>query len=108
MPVARLSSVRLLFDRGTTLLRDLDPGVDASAIPGVLWDPRVQAVRTPAYRYRALHRHLSRRAVPFSDEARIPQLPFRSWSPIELRPYQYAALCASALAHLRAVVSRPL
>ena len=40
MPVARLSSVRLLFDRGTTLLRDLDPGVDASAIPGVLWDPK--------------------------------------------------------------------
>jgi len=40
MPVARLSSVRLLFDRGTTLLRDLDPGLDPSAIPGVLWDPR--------------------------------------------------------------------
>src|SRR5437016_9682729 len=72
MPVARLSSVRLLFDRGTTLLRDLDPGLDPSAIPGVLWDPRVQAYRTPAYRYRALRRELTRRAVPFSDEVRGP------------------------------------
>ena len=107
MPVARLSSVRLLFDRGTTLLRDLDPGVDASAIPGVLWDPRVQAFRTPAYRYRALHRELTRRAVPFSDEVRIPQLPLGSWSPIELRPYQEAALWAWELAQRRAVVVLP-
>src|SRR5256886_7065479 len=107
MPVARLSSVRLVFDRGTTLLRDLDPGVDASAIPGVLWDPRVQAFRTPAYRYRALHRELTRRAVPFLDEVRIPQLPLGSWSPIELRPYQEAALWAWELAERRAVVVLP-
>src|SRR5207244_11407407 len=75
MPVAPLSSVRLLFDRGTTLLRDLDPGFDPSAIPGVLWDPRVQAYRTPAYRYRALRRELTRRAMPFSDDVRVTQLP---------------------------------
>src|SRR5438876_554686 len=107
MPVARLSSVRLLFDRGTTLLRDLDPGLDPSAIPGVLWDPRVQAYRTPAYRYRALRRELTRRAVPFSDEVRVPQLPLGSWSPIELRPYQEAALWAWELAQRRAVVVLP-
>src|SRR5437867_2406153 len=107
MPVARLSSVRLLFDRGTTLLRDLDPGVDASAIPGVLWDPRVQAFRTPAYRYQALRRELTRRAVPFSDEVRVPRLALGSWSPIELRPYQEAALWAWELAQRRAVVVLP-
>src|SRR5439155_1277600 len=107
MPVARLSSVRLLFARGTTLLRDLDPGLDPSAIPGVLWDPRVQAYRTPAYRYRALRRELARRAVPFSDEVRVPQLPLGSWSPIELRPYQEAALWAWELAQRRAVVVLP-
>src|SRR6266446_5770806 len=107
MPVARLSSVRLLFDRGTMLLRDLDPSLDPSAIPGVLWDPRVQAYRTPAYRYRALRRELTRRAVPFSDEVRVPQLPLGSWSPIELRPYQEAALWAWELAQRRAVVVLP-
>src|SRR6058998_1749530 len=107
MPVARLSSVRLLFDRGTTLLRDLDPGLDPSAIPGVLWDPRVQAYRTPAYRYRALRRELTLRAVSFSDEVRVPQLPLGSWSPIELRPYQEAALWAWELAQRRAVVVLP-
>src|SRR2546428_12976523 len=98
MPVARLSSVRLLFDRGTTLLRDLDPGLDPSAIPGVLWDPRVQAYRAPAYRHQALRRELTRPAVPFSDEVQAPQLPLGAWSPIERRPYQAAALCAWELA----------
>src|SRR3989442_404672 len=107
MPVARLSSVHLLFDRGTMLLRDVDPGLDPSAIPGVLWDPRVQAYRTPAYRYRALRRDLARRAAPFSDEVRVPQLPLGSWSPIELRPYQEAALWAWELAQRRAVVVLP-
>src|SRR3989454_1522205 len=107
MPVARLSSVRVLFDRGTMLLRDLDPGLDPSAIPGVLWDPRVQASRTPASRYRTLRRELARRAVPFSDEVRVPQLPLGSWSPIELRPYQEAALWAWELAQRRAVVVLP-
>src|SRR5213083_2827783 len=107
MPVVRLSSVRLLFDRGTTLLRDLDPSLDPSAIPGVLWDPRVQAYRTPAYRHQALRRELTRRAVPFSDEVRVPHLPLGSWSPIELRPYQEAALWAWELAQRRATVVLP-
>jgi hypothetical protein len=70
MPVAHLPSVRLLFDRGTILVRDLDPGFDPSDIPRILWDPRVQAYRTPAYRHRALRDELIRRAVPFTDEIR--------------------------------------
>src|SRR2546427_11979835 len=107
MPVARLSSVRLLFDRGTTLLRDVDPGLDPSAIPGVLWDPRVQAYRTPAYRYRALRRELTRRAVPFSDEVRGPQLPSRSSAPIELRPDQAPALWSSQRAQRRPAGAPP-
>src|SRR2546426_957849 len=107
MPVARLSSVRLLFDRGTMLLRDVDPGLDPSASRGLLWDPRVQAYRTPASRSRPLRRDLARRAAPFSDEVRVPQLPLGSWSPIELRPYQEAALWAWELAQRRAVVVLP-
>jgi len=107
MPVARLPSVLLLFDRGTILLRDLDPGFDPSAIPGVLWDPRVQAYRTPAYRHEALRRELTRRGLPFSDDVRLPQPPLGSWSPIELRPYQEAALWAWELAQRRATVVLP-
>jgi len=86
MPVARLFSVRLLFDRGTTLLRDLDPGFDLRLSGGPLGSTR------PV---------LPGRRIPLSgpspradsdgcailDEVRIPQLP---WAPvpIELRPYQ--------------------
>src|SRR5207245_5249561 len=55
----------------------------------------------------ALRRDLARRAVPFSDEVRVPQLPLGSWSPIELRPYQEAALWAWELAQRRAVVVLP-
>src|SRR5438093_12248496 len=104
MPVARLSSVRLLFDRGTTLLRDLDPSLDPSAIPGVLWDPRVQAYRTPAYRHQALRRELTGRPVPLSDEVPVPHLRSGSCAPLELRPYQEAALWAWGLAQRRAIV----
>jgi len=43
MPVARLSSVRLLFDRGTTLLRDLDPGFLPSSSRIILFRRRVDA-----------------------------------------------------------------
>src|SRR5947199_8262285 len=65
------------------------------------------AYRTPAYRNQALRRELTRRAVPFSDEVRVPHLPLGSWSPIELRPYQEAALWAWELAQRRAVVVLP-
>jgi superfamily II DNA or RNA helicase len=107
MPVARLSSVRLLFDRGTILLRDLDPGFESADLPGVLWDGRVQAYRTPAYRHRALRGDLIRQAVPFTDEIPAVQAPSGSWSPIELRPYQEAALWAWELAQRRALVVLP-
>jgi superfamily II DNA or RNA helicase len=107
MSVALLSSVRLLFDRGTILLRDLDPGFDPSGISGVLWDPRVQGYRTPAFRHRALRGELTRRAVSFTDEVRASQGPLGSWSPIELRPYQEAALWAWELAQRRALVVLP-
>jgi len=107
MSVAPLSSVRVLFDRGTILLRDVGSGHDLSTIPGVLWDPRVNAYRTPAHRHQSLRRELTRRALPFSDEVRAPQLTMGRWSPIELRPYQEAALWAWELAERRAVVVLP-
>jgi hypothetical protein len=99
--------VRLLFDRGTILLRDLDSGFDPSEIPGVLWDARVRAYRMPAYRYQALRGELLRRAVPFADEIPVQQPLLGSWSPIELRPYQDAALWAWELAQRRALIVLP-
>jgi superfamily II DNA or RNA helicase len=106
-PIARSWDVRLLFDRGTILLCDLHPDFDASDIPGVLWDPRVQVYRTPAYRHQVLRSELTRRALSFSDEVRGAQPPLGSWSPIELRPYQEAALWSWELARRRALVVLP-
>src|SRR5437773_2206205 len=40
--------MRLLFDRGTIIVRDPPAGFDAAGLPGVLWDPRVGAFRAPA------------------------------------------------------------
>jgi hypothetical protein len=40
--------VRLTFDRGTLLLEDAPPGVDAADFPGFLWDERVGVLRAPA------------------------------------------------------------
>jgi superfamily II DNA or RNA helicase len=97
----------LLFDRGTILLRDIDSGFDPSEIPGVLWDARVRAYRMPAYRYQAFRGELLRRAVPFADEVPVPEPLLGSWSPIELRPYQEAALWAWELAQRRALIVLP-
>jgi len=107
MRVARLVVVRLVFDRGTILLRDLDPGFDPTNVPGLLWDARVHAYRAPAYRYQTLRAELTRRAVRVSDDVLVRLPPPGSWSPIELRPYQEAALWAWELAGRRALVVLP-
>ena len=99
--------MRLLFDRGTILLRDPPPGLDLGELAGVLWDPRVQAHRAPAHRYQVLKTDLGRRGVPFSDEVRAPAPPLGVWSALELRPYQDAALWAWELAGRRALVVLP-
>jgi superfamily II DNA or RNA helicase len=107
MLVARCIPVRLLFDRGTILLRDPPAGFDLLEIAGVLWDPRVGAHRAPASRCHTLRRELARRGVPFSDEVRSPAPPPGEWSAVELRPYQEAALWAWELAQRRALVVLP-
>lgn len=99
--------VRLVFDRGTILLRDPHPGLRVSDVPGVLWDPRVAAHRAPAYRYSLLKAELRRRGVGFSDEARAAGPQLGAWCALELRPYQEAALWAWELAGRRALVVLP-
>jgi superfamily II DNA or RNA helicase len=107
MLVARCTSVRLLFDRGTILVRDPHPGFDPSEIAGVLWDPRIRAYRAPAYRFHTLRSQLARRGLALSDEVRSPAPLPGEWSAVELRPYQEAALWAWELAQRRALVVLP-
>jgi len=67
--------VRLVFDRGTLLLHDLPAGFDAGALPGVLWDPRVNAHRAPARLLYPLASSLRRLGVPISVMPRPRQPP---------------------------------
>lgn len=97
--------MRLLFDRGTVLLLDLASGLDPTTLPGVLWDPRVEAFRAAAHRRPELERELLRLGVQL--DAETPLAPVEGWLPIELRPYQEAALDAWARAGRRGVVVLP-
>jgi len=84
--------LRLAFDRGTVLVVDPPPDLDAATLPGVLWDPRVRGWRAPAYRHRAIRAALRELGVVHRDEvARLERAPTRG---PELRPYQAAALMA--------------
>jgi len=99
--------VRLRFDRGTILIEDPAQDVDPSALPGVLWDPRVRAFRAPAYRYRDLQDELERREVALEDGFWNRPAPIEAWNSIDLRPYQETALLSWGPARRRGVVALP-
>ncbi|MBM3790098.1 MAG: DEAD/DEAH box helicase, partial [Acidobacteria bacterium] len=97
--------MRLVFDRGTLLLRGSLSG--AESLPGVQWDPRVRSWRAPAIRYPEVVCELTRRHAEFHDEVR-PQLACAP--PIvcrELRPYQAAAVAAWERAGRRGIIALP-
>lgn len=100
-------AVRLLFDRGTILLRDAPEGVELSDLPGVVWDPRVRALRAPARHHRAIREALARRGVRFSDEVYRATDDVGPWAEVLLRPYQDAAHEAWRAARRRGVVVLP-
>jgi superfamily II DNA or RNA helicase len=99
--------VRLVFDRGTILLRDPPAGVDLSDLPGVLWDPRVQVLRAPARHHQAIRDELARRSVRFADEVYRPADDLDCWTEPPLRPYQDSAHWAWRQAGCRGVVVLP-
>lgn len=101
-----MNLLKLTFDRGTVLLSGL-PELYAGGLPGTVWDPRVAALRSPAFRHDALVDDLARRGVPFTDDVRSKELAPEPWRAIELRPYQDAALLAWELARRRGVVVLP-
>jgi superfamily II DNA or RNA helicase len=99
--------VLLQFNRGTLLLLNPPPGLEVAALPGVLWDARVQAHRAPACIHAAIRSDLERAGVPFSDQVPERDPHPAPWPAVELRPYQDAALCAWELAGRRGLVALP-
>jgi superfamily II DNA or RNA helicase len=87
--------LRLTFDRGTLVLGGIgasnaDSGQPALP-PMLVWDPRIERYRAPAYRYREVAHWLKNSRVVanevFQHRARTDL-----WAAPELRDYQYAAL----------------
>jgi superfamily II DNA or RNA helicase len=99
--------MRLVYDNGTVLLGEPPPSLDASSLPGVLWDPRVRSFRAPAFRHRSLREAIAERGQSFADEVLRCGDVTADWHPLELRPYQDAALTAWELAHRRGFVALP-
>lgn len=97
--------MRLVFDRGTLLLRDVPEGVDPAALEGVLWDPRVGAFRAAAHRRDDLRARLAARGVVVDADPEAPAV--EGWRHVDLRPYQAAALAAWEAAGRRGLVVLP-
>lgn len=97
--------MRLVFDRGTLLLREIPPGLDPGGLPGVLWDPRVAAFRAAAHRRASLTAALVAHGVSVRSEPE--PAPVTGWRHVELRPYQEAALAAWDLGQRRGLVVLP-
>lgn len=109
-PGSRLAlclAVRLFFDRGTLLLRDTLAASNPAQIPGLLWDPRVEAYRAPAWRYPEVASALARGGVRFSDEVRAQTDAVGPWREVSIRTYQREALRAWNAAGRRGVVVLP-
>jgi superfamily II DNA or RNA helicase len=100
--------MRLVFDRGTILCHPVRGGSPPAGLPGGVWDPRVAAVRVPAWRYPELLRHLHYNRVPVRNEVEpSPPCPVEDWDDPDLRPYQEAAVDAWAMSHRRGIVVLP-
>jgi superfamily II DNA or RNA helicase len=99
--------MRLLFDHGTLVLAEA-PDLSRKAIPGLLWDPRVELYRAPAYRYAEVAEALGSLRMPLADEVRHGRSALtQQWHSAELRPYQQAAILAWQLSEQRGLVILP-
>ncbi len=99
--------MRLVFDRGTLLVRDVSADVDVGDIAGVLWDARVGAYRAPGRLCYPILSEFRRRGVQLQDVP-CPRLgPPVGFRAVPLRPYQEAALAAWRLGGRRGIVVLP-
>lgn len=98
---------RLRFDRGTLLLDRFEHEL-VQRLPGVSWDSRVSSYRAPASRYRDIRAILEEDGRVYDDLVQRRGVePAAGWHPIELRPYQQAALTAWELTGGRGVIVLP-
>jgi superfamily II DNA or RNA helicase len=99
--------MRLLFDHGTLVLAEA-PDLKLDRVPGLLWDPRIALFRAPAWRYTEVLDCLRRLPSPLRDEVRPHALHKpAAWNPVDLRPYQQAALLSWELSGRRGTVVLP-
>jgi superfamily II DNA or RNA helicase len=101
--------MRLVFDRGTVVLLASDSAdLPGPPLPGAVWDARIAAPRCPARFHAELIAELERRHVRFTDEvAALPARLAPTFAPVELRPYQEAALASWELAGRRGTAVLP-
>ena len=59
--------MRLVYDRGTILVKDPPPELQPDSLPGVLWDPRVECFRAPGFKYGELKAVLQARGLAWVD-----------------------------------------
>lgn len=98
--------MRLTFVGGTLVAHGLSSEAVAS-MSDFIWDPRVEAYRAPAYRYRALRVALAYACSSYTDDVLHLTRRASRWSAIELRPYQRSALLAWRAARRRGIVALP-
>ena len=87
-----------MFDRGTLLIDDPPAEFDVAELPEVRWDPRVGKHRAPACNAYRIASDVRRRGIALADVPRPALAPPSGFRPVELRPYQEAALAAWRLA----------
>lgn len=99
------SWARLVFDRGTVVVEAATPaGVQLSSLS---WDARVSAYRAPAMLYPRILDGLRQGGHEVSDGVRGAGAAPGDWGPVDLRPYQEAAIDAWELQGRRGVVVLP-
>lgn len=98
--------MRLLFDRGTLILRDV---TDPSAIPPqFIFDTRVDQWRAPSYLYRAIIEYFVKQHIPYQDDARqYQELQRDSTLTFDPHPYQIEAIHAWKAHKYRGVIELP-
>ena len=101
--------MRLVFDRGTIVILGTDIAERLRRSPRGAVGSRISAPRCPARFHHALVDDLRRRRVRFADE--VGQHPAtrltENLAPVELRPYQEAALAAWDFAGRRGTAVLP-
>lgn len=107
-PAAWAPAADLRYERGTLLLVPREGPLDAfSDLPGVVWDPRVDAFRAPAFRHAELSAELARRSAASHVDVRASGPEPVAWTEAQIRPYQHAALRAWWLSDKRGIVVLP-